>query len=275
MTGPVASSLVNEHLPPVFGRIPDAIARALVGRTVIRETIGKSGSWVFLLTDGGAAGQYLKVAQGVAAEQLSAERVRLDWLAGRLPVPRVLEYVDDRTAAYLLLSVIRGVDATSRTLASDVARLARLLADGLRRIHAIPVEGCPFDCRVKSEIERARANLDLGRVDETDFDLDRRGRTASELFVEVERTRPRGEDLVFTHGDYSLPNVIVHEKRVSGFVDVGRAGVGDRYRDLAIAARSLAKNWGPYWVPELLAEYGLEKVDTDKVEFYRSIDEFF
>jgi aminoglycoside phosphotransferase len=27
--------------------------------------------------------------------------------------------------------------------------------------------------------------------------------------------------------------------------------------------------------PALLAEYGLQKVDTDKVEFYRLIDEFF
>jgi aminoglycoside phosphotransferase len=266
---------MNRLMSPVLSGAPDAIARALTGRTVTRETMGKSGSRVFLVTGGGPRAMYLKVAHGVAAEQLSEEQARLDWLVGRLPVPTVLEYVEDGTAAYLLQSVVEGVDATSGTLASDVDGLVRELANGLRRIHAIPVDGCPFDHRIEAEIERARANLERDLVDESDFDFERRGRRATELFVEVGRGQPRVEDLVFTHGDYSLPNVILHEGRVSGLVDVGRAGIGDRHRDLAIASRSLTKNWGQHWVPKLLRAYGLEKIDAEKMEFYRLVDEFF
>ena len=38
------------------------------------------------------------------------------------------------------------------------------------------------------------------------------------------RKRHDEEDLVFTHGDYCLPNVIIDGEEVAGFVDWGRAG---------------------------------------------------
>ena len=44
------------------------------------------------------------------------------------------------------------------------------------------------------------------------------------------------------HGDYCLPNIILKEHTVSGYIDVALAGVGDRYQDLALAVRSLAYN---------------------------------
>jgi aminoglycoside phosphotransferase len=84
--------------------------------------------------------------------------------------------------------------------------------------------------------ERLRKKL----VDESDFDQSRRGRTVSELFDELVSTLPKEQEVVFTHGDYCLPNIIVTaEWNISGFIDLSRAGLGDRYRDLALACRSI------------------------------------
>jgi aminoglycoside phosphotransferase len=254
---------------------PEPLARALRGSTVTRATIGKSGSSVFLVTGNGLSPMCLKVGRGSAAEELSEEKARLEWLTDKLPVPTVLEYVEAGTSAYLLKSVIEGADATRKVWASDVPTLVDELAHGLHQVHGVPVEGCPFDHRVRAEVERARRNMERGLVDEDDFDPQRRGRRASELFAELEQQPPYGEDLVFTHGDYSLPNVILRGGKLNGFVDVGRAGIGDRYRDLAIAGRSLAKNWGQEWVPTLFVAYGLNAVNQAKIEFYRLLDEFF
>ena len=56
-------------------------------------------------------------------------------------------------------------------------------------------------------------------------------RVPEELLEELLRTRPAGEDLVFTHGDYCLPNVLIDGQRLGGFIDMGRAGVADQAGD--------------------------------------------
>ena len=42
------------------------------------------------------------------------------------------------------------------------------------------------------------------------------------------------EDVVFTHGDYCLPNVMILKGHLSGYIDWGYAGIGDRYLDKAV-----------------------------------------
>jgi aminoglycoside phosphotransferase len=44
---------------------------------------------------------------------------------------------------------------------------------------------------------------------------------------------------VLIHGDYCLPNVLVDDGRMTGLVDVGRAGLGDPRDDLAAGVWSL------------------------------------
>ena len=74
-------------------------------------------------------------------------------------------------------------------------------------IHSIPVDQCPFDGTLANDIEAARFNVVNGLVDEDDFDDVRQGRSAEDLFRELLINRPAEEDLVFTHGDYCLPNM--------------------------------------------------------------------
>lgn len=155
--------------------------------------------------------------------------------------------------------------------------MVKLLAEGLKKLHSLYISQCPFDSRMNSQLEAARQRMQAGLVDETDFDEKRQGRKATALFEELLRTRPTGEDLVFTHGDYCLPNVILDSTgtALSGFIDLGRSGMADRYQDLALAARSLEFNFGPEFVPALFEEYGLIEVDWAKIEFFQLLDEFF
>ena len=123
-------------------------------------------------------------------------------------------------------------------------------------------------------LQEADRNVADGIVDEADFD-DERGRSAAELFEELMlRSRPE-EDLVFTHGDYCLPNVIIDGEEVSGFVDWGRAGVADRYKDIALIVRSLEYNTGRDLRAMFFEAYGLPSPDADKIEYYKLLDEFF
>ena len=113
-----------------------------------------------------------------------------------------------------------------------------------------------------------------GLVDEDDFDAQRQGRSPHSLFAELLATRPDEEDLVVAHGDYCLPNVLVENGKISGFVDLGLAGVTDRYQDLALVTRSLTHNFGRGWEEKLFACYGIETPDSARIEYYRLLDEF-
>ncbi len=140
---------------------------------------------------------------------------------------------------------------------------------------------CPFDHSVVRQIQKARIRMASGHVNEDDFDQENIGRRAADLFADLTSSVPHSEDMVFTHGDYCLPNIILRRREpdnvmeITGFIDCGRAGLADRYQDLALGARSITGNYGEEWVPLFFDRYGLSRPDHDKLRFYRLLDEFF
>ena len=102
------------------------------------------------------------------------------------------------------------------------------------------------------------------------------------LLLWLEGHRPE-EERCFTHGDLCLPNILAEGDRVTGFLDCGGMGAADRWRDLALALRSLRKNLnGDYGGPRyegydpegLLAALGLS-LDEERFRYYLLLDELF
>jgi aminoglycoside 3'-phosphotransferase II len=247
-------------------KLPAAIAFVTEGLPMEQVTVGRSVARVWRVGDQ----FYLKVAS--RGDELAAEMARLNWFAGRVPVPKVIAFERGATETYLLTSALEGVAAHEAASREDCVGA---VGAALCRLHRLDIAACPFDACLAVTIERARANALAGFVDESDFDASRSGRSALELLADVEATRPADEDLVVTHGDYCLPNVILStDGDWVGFVDLGRAGVADRYQDLALAARSIAKNFGDAYVAAFFATYGIEP-DPLRIAFYQLLDEFF
>lgn len=255
--------------------LPGTLTAAIAGYEWQRITGGYSTAEVVRLERPGHPTLFLKAEARDGEGEVRAERARLEWIGERLPVPRVRLFAEDAAHDYLLTTGIPGIDASDDCYGRDIERLIDHLAEGMRRIHGLPIADCPFDHRIAARIEEARGRMQRGQVDEEDFDTARLGRTAENIFEELLRTRPADEDLVFTHGDYCLPNILLDGRRLSGFIDWGRAGVADRYQDLALAARSLEHNFGATGVPRLFAAYGIARPDAEKVAFYQLLDEFF
>lgn len=254
--------------------LPPALAQAVSGYAWRQNHIGFSAARVFRLEAKNKKSVYLKINLRASKFSLSQEKQKLDWLKNRLSAPEVLLFAEDENNEYLLLSEIPGVSAIDDSLKTDIPRIIEQLTSGLKMIHALPVENCPFDARLDYKIETARERMIKGLVEEEDFDEERQGRTTEDLFQELLATKPASEDLVFTHGDYCVPNVILENRKLSGFVDWESAGVADRYQDIALLTRSVWYNFGENWVENVFEIYGIEP-DWEKIRFYRLLDEFF
>jgi aminoglycoside 3'-phosphotransferase II len=144
---------------------------------------------------------------------------------------------------------------------------------GLRSWHDQPSAGCPVDRSPWALLAIARGRVEAGLVDPATFEPQHAGRTPEQILARLEHRIPERYVPTLIHGDYSLPNVLIDGDDVS-FVDLDRAGVGDRHLDLAIAARSLTYNWGEQWVPLLFEHYG-QFPDPDRIAWYRLLDELF
>ncbi|MDK1704636.1 aminoglycoside 3'-phosphotransferase [Serratia rubidaea] len=240
-----------------------------------RQHIGRSDADVFRLRRH-AGDLFLKSERADAFSELPAEVEKLKWMRRQgLAVPEVVEFTRHAEHHWLLMSALPGRDLASEpTLPPE--RLVAIMAQALRRLHALPYHGCPFDQRLSVQIPLAQQHLQAGLVDESDFDTSRLGKSAAELFATLlaERPAPETEDWVVTHGDPCLPNLMADGDRFSGFIDCGRLGCADRYQDLALASRSIGYNLGSDWVAPFFRAYGIVP-DEARLEYYRLLDEFF
>lgn len=257
--------------------LPPPLVQMLSGYRRREIHVGQSAARVFRLEAENKDSLYLKIAPRAAFPySLRQEKTKLEWLENRLPAPEVLWFGNDAKTDYLLLSAISGGDAASDdSPKTDIPRIIGQLVAGLKMIHAVPVENCPFDERIERKIRLAEKMLKNKLVDENDFDEIRQGRTAESLFRELIETKPGGEDSVFTHGDYCVPNIILENGRLSGFVDWANAGVADRYQDIALLTRSVIYNFGERYEKSVFEAYGIDQPDWKKIHFYRLLDEFF
>ena len=136
-------------------------------------------------------------------------------------------------------------------------------------------------------LKQARWNVEHNLVDLENVEPETFGeggfRNPEELLGWLEANRPE-EDIVFTHGDFCLPNVFVQNHRISGFIDLGKMGPADRWQDIAIVLRSLnhnsvgfyngGKKYFDFTNQMLLDELGIE-MDYDKYRYYILLDELF
>ena len=185
-----------------------------------------------------------------------------------IPCPEIIDIAEHGGRAWLLMSALPGTDLASMP-ERDPRDIARILGRALRTLHELDPADCPFDHRIDQRLALARRRLDAGLYDGDDPS---HGETD---YAMAFSTRPSAEDLVVTHGDACLPNLLAQDGSFTGFVDCGRLGVADRDQDLALACRSFARNCGSANLSVLLDAYGIAEPDPQKLAWYSLLDEFF
>lgn len=260
-------------------KFPEAIARLLPEAAWQTDTVGMSRSSVLLFED-----RVLKIGQDW--EESRREARLMEWLQGRLPVPEVLCRETAEGRSYLLMTRLPGRMLCDEAYMERPEELTALAAQGLKLLWQTDISQCPVDARLDVKLAMARYNIEHGLVDLDNVEPETFGpggfQGPEDLLRWLEEHRPP-EDLVFSHGDYCLPNVFARDGAVSGFLDLGRGGAADRYQDIALCYRSLLHNYGGKYSgrayegfsPELLFQALDLQPDWEKIRYYILLDELF
>lgn len=177
--------------------------------------------------------------------------------------PAVIAYTTTAQHDYLLTAAVVGQDGIAETFLQQPERLATALGQHLRKLHALPVEGCPYPDRSQEIFKEASASVQTELQTELAFFP----------HDDLQPLRYQPVDTVLIHGDYCLPNVIMHDDlTLSGFIDVGDGGIGDLHYDLAWGLWSLHYNLDTHEYDDYFLDgYGRELIDLNGIAYFRKI----
>ena len=191
--------------------------------------------------------------KGLGAEVLGYLREERDWLlTRRLP----------------------GEDCLDARYLEDPRWLCDTTAELLRQLHDTDPTGCPVD-RTDDYLAAVRENHRLGRYDSTLFP-DNWGYTCAEdAWKIVCEAASALQHNTLLHGDYCLPNIILKDRQLSGFIDLGSGGLGDRHIDLFWGVWSLNFNLKTdRWKERFLDAYGRDLIQPELMDAIGAFEVF-
>lgn len=199
----------------------------------------------------GSDGVFVKWNPPGSSESLRAEADRLAWIAGRHPTPVVLQYTTSDAGETLVTRALAGRSAVDPRWRARPDDAVRALAAGLRALHAVPPETCPFSWSVATRIAEA----------------EQAGREVPAEYADA----PPIDRLVVAHGDACAPNTLIDSRgRFLATVDLGRLGLADRWADLAVVTMSFAWNYDLFSEELFWRTYGVEP-DAERIAYYRAL----
>jgi len=252
-------------------KLPHAIKKHTKDMTFTKNQIGCSSALVYHIKNNDRE-FYLKIDK--SNPQFKHEQNIMRWLQSKLPVPRIMARCEKGGHEYLLMTKMPGVMACSDEYINKPEELVKLLAQGIETLQAVKISGCPYIFTVKNKLKLAKKRIENHQVDMSDWEDRTQFQSPEDLFDYLVANQPE-EELIFSHGDYCLPNIFLRNNQVSGYIDLGRSGIADKWQDIALCFRSLIHNLKSNQYTDLLFECLNLEPDYKKIQYFILLDELF
>ena len=241
-------------------------ARGLLSGEALKDCSGHSCAQVFF---DAPAGLYIKTDEAGALE----EEARLGRLFYQMGLgPELLRY-ESGERDILMSRQARGLPLTK--CLKEPEALCAMLAESLKKLHALPPAGFPLSSRLKRYRESAAGDFEGGYYDESVLMQRYPIKDKAEAWRIMQREGGMLEADCLIHGDACLPNILQQAGHFSAFIDLAMAGAGDRHIDLYWALWSLAYNLKTEAYGDLFLDlYGREKVSEEKLQVVAAFELF-
>lgn len=260
-------------------QLPEKISKLISNEIYTTDKIGMSESSVLLFEN-----KVLKIQE--YNKESENEYHMMKWLQKKLPVPKILAYEISNEKSYLLMSKINGKMACEEEYMQNPSIQTKLLSSGLEMLWNIDISECPINWTLENKLAQASYNIKNGLVDLENVEPDTFGENGFQdptaLLQWLYENQPE-EELVLSHGDYCLPNIFGIEDKITGYIDLGRTGIADKWCDIALCYRSLSHNYtGKYNQKQYvgyddLLLFKMLNIEPDwkKIRYYILLDELF
>jgi kanamycin kinase len=226
-----------------FDTVPSTIRQYIQGAKMYDSSCSEHAKTFFVA---GSDRAFLKISNKGA---LKRECEMTTFLHQHRVAPNVIAYDSDSDRDYLLAEAVRGEDGTARGHIENPGKLAAVFGESLSMLHALPIEGCPYEGRT-AELLRA------AEISGADLDV-----FADSAYSPV--------DSVVIHGDYCLPNIVMDNFAFMGFIDLGCGGVGDKHYDIYWGIWTLRYNLKTDAYKEVFLDaYGRGEVDANGLDYF-------
>jgi kanamycin kinase len=165
---------------------------------------------------------------------------------------------------YLLTRRVPGEDCVDPQYLADPKRLCDTTAGLLRQLHEAEAKDCPVPDRIRTYTESVKRGFD-GHAYEPDlFECMWEFGSFEEAKRAAEEAMPLLKRDVLLHGDYCLPNIILKDWKLSGYIDLGNGGIGDRHIDVAWGIWTLNFNLGTAkYSDRFMDAYGRDRIEPE------------
>jgi kanamycin kinase/aminoglycoside 3'-phosphotransferase-3 len=252
-------------------KLPQAIQKYTKDMICEKNEVGRSNAHLYHYTNSDKD-YYLKIEKTNSV--FEHEQKILQWLQKRLSVPKIVVQCREHGKDFLLMTKVVGEMALSDKYLKNPLKLVSLLAEGIKKLHAVDISDCPFDCTLNNTLKYVWKRVENNEVNMNNWKESTQFNTPKDLYDYLLVNQPE-EELVFSHGDYCLPNVFFDNEKVTGFIDLGNAGISDKWEDIASCIRSLEINLKSKEYTNVFLECLNIKPDYEKINYYSLLNELY
>ena len=255
-------------LKQIPNEIPQDIYRLIFSAKIYDSSCSSQAKVYFIEKDDG---YYLKCSDKGTLEK---ERKMTEYFSIKGIGAEVLSYISD-DKDWLLTTAILGEDCVYEEYLMNPKRLCDTIAYELRRLHETDYTDCPIPNRTAEYLAEAERNYYTEKYDSSHFPDSFGYHSAKEAYDVLMEGKEALQSKVLLHGDYCLPNIILNNWKLSGFIDVGSGGVGDRHIDIFWGIWTLWYNLKTNQYRErFLDAYGRDKVDESILKIIAAVEVF-
>ncbi|XJS10673.1 phosphotransferase [Aerococcaceae bacterium WGS1372] len=213
------------------------------------------------------------------------------WKSKHLPVPEVIKYIEVDGLSYLLMEKIKGGPSYEIIVRQSTEKLIDILANSLKRLWEVDITECPSSQKIDDKLKKAQNRLNNNLLNGEalqGWTFDKEEFESPEALLEwLDTYRPEENELVLSHGDYSLPNLVTNGRHLAAYIDLEHSGVSDKYQDITMVYQSLMDNLqgkfgllGNFTKADIDAYIQLffDKIDLspdwDKIKYYNLLNTF-